>query len=66
MKVTVLNENRDINRYYVQSLCMIFFPGEKFSDKEEESPISIEVSFEDGDESCTAHARLCANGRSFL
>jgi len=27
----------DINRYFVQTLCMIFFPGEKFSDTEEET-----------------------------
>lgn len=25
----------NINRYYVQTLCMIFFPGEKFPDEEE-------------------------------
>ena len=27
MKLTV---NGDINAFYVQTLCMIFFPGEKF------------------------------------
>ena len=26
-----------INKYYVQTLCMIFFPGEKFGENEEES-----------------------------
>ena len=25
----------NINRYYVQTLCMIFFPGEKFPEDEE-------------------------------
>ena len=25
-----------VNKYYVQTLCMIFFPGEKFGEKEEE------------------------------
>ena len=58
MKVTVINENRDINRYYVQTLCMIFFPGEKFSDEDDSSPLAIEVSYEDGEQSCTAFARL--------
>ena len=29
-----LHINGQINEYYVQMLCMIFFPGEKFSDKE--------------------------------
>ncbi len=31
-----------VNRYYVQSLCMLFFPGEKFSQKE----IELENHFE--------------------
>ena len=33
-----LNISGNINSYYVQTLCMIFFPGEKFSDKAEEDP----------------------------
>lgn len=34
-----INDNGKIsvNRYYVQSLCMLFFPGEKFSQKESEA-----------------------------
>ena len=31
----ILHINGDINRYYVQTLCMIFFPGAKFSQNEE-------------------------------
>ena len=34
MKITI-NGNLGVNRYYVQSLCQLFFPGEKFSEKEE-------------------------------
>lgn len=30
----ILHINGDINRYYVQTLCMIFFPGSTFSDDE--------------------------------
>ena len=26
-----------INKYYVQTLCMIFFPGEKFSGEDEDA-----------------------------
>ena len=26
--------NGDINKYYAQTLCMIFFPGAKFSEEE--------------------------------
>ena len=32
MKLTVKG---DINAFYVQTLCMIFFPGEKFSQDQE-------------------------------
>ena len=31
----ILHINGDINRYYVQTLCMIFFPGASFPDDEE-------------------------------
>lgn len=30
----ILNIKGDINRYYVETLCMVFFPGETFSDNE--------------------------------
>ena len=33
----ILHINGDINRYYVQTLCMIFFPGASFPDDEEPS-----------------------------
>ncbi len=31
-----INLNGNINEYYVQTLCMIFFPGQKFSEKGED------------------------------
>ena len=34
----ILNLNGDINRYYVQTLCMIFFPGASFPDGEQPGP----------------------------
>ena len=33
-----LNISGNINSYYVQTLCMIFFPGEKFSEVAEDDP----------------------------
>ena len=65
MKVTVCNENRDVNRYYVQTLCMIFFPGEKFSDTDDESPISITVGFDETEEAAKAWAELRAGDKFF-
>ena len=35
MKISI-NGNMNVNRYYVQSLCQLFFPGEKFSQNGEE------------------------------
>ncbi len=29
--------NGDINQYYIQTLCMVFFPGEKFGEQEKEN-----------------------------
>nr|MBQ4317892.1 hypothetical protein [Clostridia bacterium] len=49
----------DINRYYVQTLCMIFFPGAKFSENEPDTPetptVSVSVCYDDH----TAHAKAC-------
>ncbi len=37
MKIYI-DGNTKINRYYVQTLCMVFFPNVKFSEEEEETP----------------------------
>ena len=55
MKVKV---NGNINEYYVQTLCMLFFPGAKFSDKEEEEENSpylyVDVIDDERGVECTA------------
>ena len=63
-----------VNKYYVQTLCMIFFPGAKFSDEEEpsaETPalwVSLQrdaVRAEEGGEpreGVTVRAKLCFRG----
>ncbi len=33
----------DVNRYYVQTLCLLYFPGEKFSESEEVTPLSTQA-----------------------
>ena len=44
----ILHLTGEINRYYVQTLCMVFFPGAKFSENEEATPdtpiVSLTVS----------------------
>ena len=57
MKLTVTG---DINAFYVQTLCMIFFPGEKFSENQEvtdETPI-MSVNVINSDTSSYAKAVL--------
>ena len=63
MKLTVTG---DINSFYVQTLCMIFFPGEKFSkDQEitEDVPV-MEVSVTNSDTGSYAKATLTFMGKT--
>ena len=49
-----------VNKYYVQTLCMIFFPGEKFGEKEEErsDAPSLYLKTEKREECIAAMARM--------
>ena len=48
----------DVNTYYVQTLCMIFFPGEKFSGEEEEGAPQLWLDMSEDDTGVTASVRL--------
>ncbi len=52
----------NINRYYVQTLCMIFFPGAKFPENEEESAdiplLDLKLVCDESKASATAFVRL--------
>ncbi len=58
--------NGEINVYYIQTLCMIFFPGAKFGAEEQNSPDAPELylnlePFEEGLRACVT---VNANGES--
>ena len=56
-----INVNGDVNKYYVQTLCMIFYPGAKFSDAAEDdgTPIlDVTVKDVEGGVEATATATL--------
>ncbi len=55
-----------VNRYYVQTLCMIFFPGTKFGIKENESQDvpSLYLRTERKDEEIVAYAEVSADGKT--
>ena len=62
----ILHIDGDINRYYVQTLCMIFFPGSTFGENEvsgEDIPeVTVHV-YPDGDNSVTAYVSIKLNDR---
>ena len=55
-----------INRYYVQTLCMIFFPGAKFGENEEESEDnpSLYLKTVKNDTGITAYAEMSFMGKT--
>lgn len=63
MKLTV---NGDINAFYVQTLCMIFFPGEKFVEEQvitEDTPV-MEVTVINNETASYAKAQLTYQGKT--
>ncbi len=58
--------NGDINQYYVQTLCMIFFPGEKFGDAEAENPNAplLRLDLTDTETGIRAEAEITALGKT--
>jgi len=57
--------NGTINPYYVQTLCMIFFPGEKFGagEAENEAAPTLTLNLTEQEEGIEAAASICANGK---
>ena len=53
----------NVNEYYVQTLCMIFFPGEKFSGEEEEGAPVMWMDVTEDENQVTASARLAYRGK---
>ncbi len=63
MKLTV---NGDINTFYVQTLCMIFFPGEKFVEEQvitEDTPV-MDVTVKNSETGSYAKAVLTYKGKT--
>lgn len=60
----------NINKYYVQTLCMIFFPGEKFSEKaeecERENEPDMSLSIEETEDGVRVFAELYVGAKSSI
>lgn len=56
----------DVNRYYVQTLCLLYFPGEKFSESEEVTPLSTQayVRLDKDENGVCATARITWDGKT--
>ena len=62
----ILHIDGDINKYYVETLCLIFFPGSTFGENEESGEGIPEVSvnvYSDGEESVTAYVAIKLNDK---
>ena len=63
----ILNITGNINRYYVQTLCMVFFPGATFGENEQPGPdvpeVSVDVYNDSTGESVTAYASIKLNDK---
>ncbi len=63
----ILKINGDINKYYVQTLCMVFFPGATFGENElpgEGVPeVAVEVYRDEKGENVTAYASIKLNDK---
>ena len=61
----ILNINGDVNRYFVQTLCMVYFPGSTFGENEEptEGTPIVNVSVSNNGESVTANVKISLNDR---
>ena len=56
----IVKVDGNINKFYVQSLCMLFFPGAKFSENEQEGkgvPI-VQVSLRESESGVEAFASI--------
>lgn len=53
----------NINAYYVQTLCMIFFPGEKFSAQGDEDPHNLYLSVTENENEMTARVTIECDGK---
>ena len=63
----ILKVNGDINRYYVQTLCMVFFPGATFGENEQPgegvAEVSVDVYTDDEAGCVTAFASIKLNDK---
>ena len=63
----IVNINGDINRFYVQTLCLIFFPGAKFSESEEltENTTVVDVAVRDNETNIYSRVDIKCMGKMY-
>ena len=63
----ILKINGDINRYYVQTLCMVFFPGATFGENEQPGEgvpeVTVEVFRDKDNETVSAYVSIRLNDK---
>ncbi len=56
-----VNASDNINKYYIQMLCMIYFPGIKFSERDLDDGLEITVNVSESEKGVTADVLLNVN-----
>ncbi len=56
-----VNASDNINKYYIQMLCMIYFPGIKFSERDLDDGLEITVNVSESEKGVTADVLLKVN-----
>lgn len=63
----ILKINGDINKYYVQTLCMVFFPGATFGEGEQPGPdvpeVTVEIYRDEENSTVTSYASIKLNDK---
>ena len=63
----ILKINGNINKYYVQTLCMVFFPGATFAENEQPGvdvpEVTVDVYNDSNGKSVTAYVSIRLNDK---
>lgn len=60
----LLTINGDLNKYYIQTLCMIFCPGAKFSEHDDDSGVSAVFTRTDSGDEVSVTCEFASDGRT--
>lgn len=60
-----LNLRGDVSRFYAETLCLLFYPGSKFSESDKDDGISVSVDFDESGETHFARVEISDGGATY-